>query len=63
MNLLRKVFLHNAGLKLLSLLIAFLLWSSYTSEPRVAARSQATRRARRDFPHPLGPVSVTRREP
>jgi len=35
MNLLRSIFLHNAGLKLLSLLIAFLLWSTYTSEPRV----------------------------
>lgn len=35
MNLLRRVFLHNAGLKLLALAIAFLLWSTYTSEPRV----------------------------
>jgi len=35
MNLLRSIFLHNAGLKLLSLVIASLLWSTYTSEPRV----------------------------
>jgi YbbR domain-containing protein len=35
MRLLRRLFLHNAGLKLLSLLMAFLLWAAYTREPRV----------------------------
>ena len=35
MSFLRNALLHNAGLKLLALLIAFLLWSTYTSEPRV----------------------------
>jgi YbbR domain-containing protein len=35
MRLLRRLFLHNAGLKLLALLLAFLLWAAYTREPRV----------------------------
>ena len=35
MNFLRRLLLHHAGLKLLSLLIAFLLWATYTAEPRV----------------------------
>ena len=35
MKLLRRLFLHNAGLKLLALLLAFLLWAAYTREPRV----------------------------
>ncbi len=35
MKFLRRLLLHNAGLKLLALATAFLLWASYTSEPRV----------------------------
>lgn len=35
MKLLRRIFVHNAGLKLLALLMAFLLWAAYTREPRV----------------------------
>ncbi len=35
MKLLRRLFFHNAGTKVLALAIAFLLWSAYTSEPRV----------------------------
>jgi YbbR domain-containing protein len=35
MRFLSKLVLHNAGLKLLSLATAFLLWASYTSEPQV----------------------------
>lgn len=35
MKLLRRLFLHNAGLKLLSLLTASFLWAAYTAEPRV----------------------------
>ncbi len=35
MRLLRRLFLRNVGLKLLALLIAFLLWTTYTAEPRV----------------------------
>lgn len=35
MKSLRRRLLHNAGLKLLALLIAFLMWAVYTAEPRV----------------------------
>jgi hypothetical protein len=33
MRLLRRVFLHNWGLKLIALGISFFLWATYTSEP------------------------------
>jgi len=33
MRLLRRLFLHNAGLKLLALAISFFLWATYTAEP------------------------------
>lgn len=33
MRLLRRVFLHNLGLKLIALGISFFLWSTYTAEP------------------------------
>ena len=35
MNFLRKWVLHNCGLKLLALVVSFLLWAAYTSEPFV----------------------------
>ena len=34
-NFLRKYALNNLGLKLLALLISFLIWATYTSEPFV----------------------------
>jgi hypothetical protein len=33
MRLLRRLFLHDVGLKLLALAISFFLWASYTAEP------------------------------
>jgi YbbR-like protein len=33
MRLLRRVFLHNLGLKLIAVVISFFLWSTYTAEP------------------------------
>ena len=33
MRLLRRVFLHNWGLKLIALGISFFLWATYTAEP------------------------------
>ena len=35
MDFLRKYVLNNLGLKLLALLISFLIWATYTSEPFV----------------------------
>lgn len=35
MDFLRKWVLHNWGLKLLALVVSFLLWAAYTSEPFV----------------------------
>ena len=35
MNFFRKWVLHNSGLKLLALVVSFLLWAAYTSEPFV----------------------------
>ena len=33
MRLLRRIFLHNIGLKLVAVAISFFLWATYTSEP------------------------------
>lgn len=33
MHLIRQIFLHNLGLKLLALAISFSLWVTYTAEP------------------------------
>jgi len=33
MRLLRRIFLHDFGLKLFAVLISFFLWSTYTAEP------------------------------
>jgi hypothetical protein len=33
MRFLARIFVHNAGLKLIALAISFFLWASYTAEP------------------------------